>query len=370
MHVVSVQTTDERGGAEYANVDLLAELVARGVQATYLTNFPQLADGTAVPVREIDLGPKLSKRSLRTLATTWPRQAARLRAALRDVAPYDVLLLHYKKEQLLSLLLPRSLAPRIVWAEWGPLPFDLRGGPARRLYARAARRAAAVVCISQGTLESIAAAGVPREKLVVVPGLVDVASPPAGPEHRERLRGEWDVPDGAIVVACISRFQRKKRNDVVVDMLDHLDPAANVVLVMAGSGDEEPALRERAARHAGRVRFVPTPRGWVKELLAACDLQVFAPSPTEGAPRSVVLGQLAGLPVIATDPEGARDLIPAGTGAIVSPSHDPRALAAVVADYANDPERRAREGEAARAYARERYAPQRIVDAWLRALGG
>ena len=227
-----------------------------------------------------------------------------------------------------------------------------------------------IVCISVGTLETLAEAGVPREKLVVVPGLVDVAAAGFAHDRRARLRAEWGVGADAVVVGCVSRFQHKKRNDVVIDMLDHLDPKLGVVLVMAGSGDEEDALRERAAKHGDRVRFVPTPRGWVKEFLAACDVQIFAPSPTEGAPRSVVLGQLAGLPVVATDPEGALDLIPPGTGTIVSPSHDPAALAAVIGDYATDPERRSREGTAATAYARDRYGPDRIMDAWLQALRG
>ena len=85
MHVVSIQTTDERGGAEYANVDLLNELGRRGVRSTYLTNLPELADGTDLTVREIDLGPKLSRRSLRTLAgrVAALRVAPAVRAARR-----------------------------------------------------------------------------------------------------------------------------------------------------------------------------------------------------------------------------------------------------------------------------------------------
>ncbi|HWJ49824.1 MAG TPA: hypothetical protein VNR42_02320, partial [Solirubrobacteraceae bacterium] len=62
--IVSIQTTEERGGAEYANVDLLQALRGRGHDVVLLTNVPDIADGTGVPVRRIDLGPKLSRRSI------------------------------------------------------------------------------------------------------------------------------------------------------------------------------------------------------------------------------------------------------------------------------------------------------------------
>ena len=87
------------------------------------------------------LGPKLSTRSWAGLTLRWPLLLRRLRDALRAQAPYDVLMVHYKKEQLLAGMLPAQLRSTIVWAEWGPVPFPLRRGhAAARLPAR--RRAA------------------------------------------------------------------------------------------------------------------------------------------------------------------------------------------------------------------------------------
>ena len=165
----------------------------------------------------------------------------------------------------------------------------------------------------------------------------------------------------------ISRFQRRKRNDVVIDAMAHLD--GDVLLVIAGEGDQEQELRERAAPYGGRVRFVPNVRGHVEAFLSACDLLVFAPSPTEGEPRVIVMAQLVGIPVIATDPEGATGLIPDGGGTIVSPSHDPHALAVVLARYRDDPQRIRREGEHARAATLQSHDPERTLLAVERALG-
>lgn len=365
--IVSIQTTSERGGAEYANVDLLAALRARGHEVVLLTNFPDLADGTGVTVRKLDLGPKLSSHALLTVLALAPAIVVRLALALWRERPVSACFLHFKKEQLLCSLLPRRLTGEIVWAEWGPVPPPMRRGPARLLYALAARRARRVLAISEGTRETIVAAGVPAAKVDVVPNLVDVEAVRADPASRVRLRAQWGAREQTLVVGCISRFQRRKRNDVVIDAMAHLH--GDVLLVMAGEGEQEQELRARAEPHGDRVRFVPNVRGHVEEFLSACDVLVFAPSPTEGEPRVIVMAQLVGVPVIATDPEGARGLIPPGGGSIVSPSHDPPALAQTLAAYRDDRARVVAEGARARTATLSSHAPERTLGAVERAFG-
>jgi glycosyltransferase involved in cell wall biosynthesis len=365
--IVSIQTTSERGGAEYANVDLLDALAGRGHDVALLTNVPDIAAGTRVATRAIDLGPKLARRSIVRLALMAPLIFWRLVRALVAERPIAVILVHFKKEQLLCSLLPRRLTGRIVWAEWGPVPPPMRRGPARWLYALAARRVRRVIAVSEGTRRTVVAAGVPAEKVTVVPNLVDVEEVSFDAVARRRLRAEWGVDEKSLVVGCISRFQQRKRNDVVIDAMTHLD--GDVVLVIAGEGETEQALRERAAPHGERVRFVPNVRGHVEAFLSACDLLVFAPSPTEGAPRVIVMAQLVGVPVLATDREGAEGLISPGTGSIVSPSHDPRALATAIVAYREDPDRREREGRRARSLTRESHDPQQTLVAIEDALG-
>jgi glycosyltransferase involved in cell wall biosynthesis len=374
MHVASVQTSAERGGGEYANVDLLDGLARAGDRVRLITNLVDIADGTAVLVTPIDLGPKLGRKTAGRVALRFPAYVRRLRGVLSATArehAIDTVLLHYKKEQLMSAFLPRGAFTRLVWAEWGPLPREFRRGPARLAYVRSARRAAHIVAISEGAKRSLTDAGVPAAKISVIPNIVDIEAVRFDAGARTRLRAEWGMDDDTFVIGSIARFHRKKRNDVVIDMLDHIVPNGRpVALVLAGEGDDEPALRRRAAHRGPQVRFLTTPRGYVEDVLSACDVQVYAPSPTEGAPRSVVLGQLVGRPVIATDGEGVADMLPAGTGTIVSPSHDPAALAGVVAAYRDDPQLCAREGAAARAFAAERYDGARALEAFRAVLKG
>jgi glycosyltransferase involved in cell wall biosynthesis len=365
--IVSLQTTSERGGAEYANVDLLDALATRGHDVVLLTNVPDIASGTRVEAQMVDLGPKLARRTVVSLALRFPFVFVRLMRALGRQRPIGVLLLHFKKEQLLCALLPKRLTGEIVWAEWGPVPMSMRRGPARLLYALAARRARAIVAVSEGTKRTVLATGVSAEKVVVVPNLVDTGHVSFDGQARLRLRAEWGVDETTLVIGCISRFQQRKRNDVVIDAMAYLDGGA--LLVMAGEGEQEAALRARAAPRGERIRFVPNVRGHVEEFLSACDVLVFAPSPTEGAPRVIVMAQLVGVPVVATDAEGAEGLIPAAAGKIVSPSHDPRALARALADYREDPDRRVREGRVAREATIESHAHERTLERWEHALG-
>jgi glycosyltransferase involved in cell wall biosynthesis len=355
VKIVSVMTTDSSGGAEFAAVEMLEALRQRGHDTVMLTDMAGMARDTDVTVSPIELGPKLSTRSWIGLMLRWPSLRKRLRMALRAQEPYDVLMVHYKKEQLLAGMLPAELRRTIVWEEWGPVPFPLRRGLPRRAYLRAAERAALVLAISEGTRSSVAEVGVPAEKIVVVPNVLRADEIRFTEQGRARVRGELGIPPEAFVVGCISRFHPKKRNDVVVNAVRALEDP-NVHLILAGSGETEAELRALAQPLGEHVHFIDTPGSEVPDVLSAFDVSVFCPSPTEGAPRAVILGMLASRPCLSTGAEGVADMITPELGGISSPENDPAALQAMIAPYLGDPQRVAREGAAARAYAEQTYA--------------
>jgi glycosyltransferase involved in cell wall biosynthesis len=370
MKIVSVMTTDAQGGAEFAAVEMLDALIERGHEAVLLTDQPQIARDTRVTAAPLHIGPKLSVRSYRTLALKWWLYLLRLRRALEAQAPYDVLLVHYKKEQLLARWLPPRLRATLVWAEWGPVPFPLRRGLPRRMYLGAADRAAAVLAISEGTRRGVCEVGVPEAKVHYVPNAMRVDDIVFSPNGRARVRGALSIPEDAFVVGCISRFHPKKRNDVVVDAVTALGNGAH--LVLAGAGETEADLRRRAAPLGERVHFVSTPGEEVADYLSAFDVSVFCPSPTEGAPRAVLLGMLASRPCISTGAEGVTDIISPGVGAISEPENDPAALAELLAGYVADPSRIAHEGAEARRRVEATYAAPVVaqrIEALLRDAG-
>jgi glycosyltransferase involved in cell wall biosynthesis len=355
MRIVSVMTTDSSGGAEFAALEMLQALHQRGHETVILTDQPGIGRDTDVEVRPIALGPKLSIGSWVGLALRWPLLLGRLRTALRAQEPYDVLLVHYKKEQLLARILPAALRKTVVWAEWGPVPFPLRKGLPRRAYLAAARGVSLVMAISEGTRRSVLDVGVEPRKVVVVPNVLRTEEIQYTEQGRARVRNELGIPEQAFVVGCISRFHPKKRNDVVVDAVRELDDA-RVHLILAGAGETEPQLRALAAALGERAHFIATPGSDVADVLSAFDVSVFCPSPTEGAPRAVILGMLTERPCLATGAEGVADMITPEIGGIANPENDPASLRALLVRYLDDPQRARREGAAARVHAERTYA--------------
>lgn len=361
MKIVSIMTTDASGGAEFAAVEMLEALRQRGDETVLLTDMPGIGRDTQVDVQAIDIGPKLSTRTWVSLAARWPLLLSRARRALSRQEPYDVLLVHYKKEQLLALMLPKRLRSTVVWAEWGPVPYPLRKGLPRRAYLAAARRTALVLAISEGTRSSVIEVGVDPAKVIVVPNVLRTDEITFTEAGRERVRRELGIPADAFVVGCISRFHPKKRNDVVVRAVEQLqDP--RVHLILAGDGETESQLRELAAPLGQRAHFIATPGSEVPDVLSAFDVSVFCPSPTEGAPRAVILGMLASRPCLSTGAEGVADLITPEFGGITSPENDPASLAEMLRSYLDDPGRGERQGHAARAYAEQTYAAPVVAE--------
>jgi glycosyltransferase involved in cell wall biosynthesis len=360
LKIVGVMTSQAQGGGEFASVNMLDALGNRGHETVLLTNQPDLVAGRCVRVRRIDLGDKLSRASYRALAVRWPLLEHRLRHELAREWPYDVLVVNYKKEQLLAALLPKRLRPRLLWAEWGPVPREMNHGPGRWAYLAAARSADLVLAVSAGTRDSLCAVGVPAERVHVVPNALPVDESLFSATGRARVRSEHGIPPDAPVIGCISRFHPTKRNDVAVDAVVRL-AREEVHLVMAGEGETEDELRERARPLGERAHFLPTPGSEIANVCSAFDISVFCPGPTEGAPLAVIHSMLASRPCVATAAEGVVGLIVAGAGTIVSPEHDVAALADVLAGYLDDAPRREREGASGRQIAERVFAAPSVA---------
>jgi glycosyltransferase involved in cell wall biosynthesis len=262
---------------------------------------------------------------------------------------------HYKKEQLMARMLPDELSRTVVWSEWGPVPFPLRKGLPRRAYLRAAERVPLVMAVSEGTKRSVTEVGVDPQKVVVVPNVLRTEEIRFSAQGRARVREQLGIAPDAFVVGCVSRFHRKKRNDVVVRAVCELDDP-RVHLILAGEGETERELRDLATPLNGRGHFLATPGSDIADVLSAFDVSVFCPSPTEGAPRAVILGMLASRPCLSTGAEGVADMITPELGGIASPENDPASLRALLVRYIKDPQLAASAGEAARRHAEQTYA--------------
>ena len=98
----------------------------------------------------------------------------------------------------------------------------------------------------------------------------------------------------------------------------------------------------------------------VDALYAAMDLYVLA-SHREGWPRSAMEAAAMGVPVIATDIRGCRQVVQDGVTGLLVPPRDAAALARAVETLALDGERRRAMGAAARDKAAAEFDEQRVI---------
>jgi glycosyltransferase involved in cell wall biosynthesis len=147
---------------------------------------------------------------------------------------------------------------------------------------------------------------VPAARAVVIPNGIDpgrFARPTGGPA----LRAELGIPDSARVVGSVGLLNDAKGFDLLVAAAAHLPPDVHVLI--AGHGEREQALREQA-RALGLEARVHLP-GWRERLgpvHSATDVFVL-PSRWEGLPYALLEALAAGLPCVASDVNGSRDVL-------------------------------------------------------------
>jgi glycosyltransferase involved in cell wall biosynthesis len=134
-------------------------------------------------------------------------------------------------------------------------------------------------------------------------------------------------------------------------------------LVVVGPHDEDkpdrltPAVLEAAA--AAGVRFLGM-RDDMPDVYAALDVFVLA-SHREGFPRAAMEAAAAGLPVVATDIRGCRQVVDHGHTGLLVPPRDPGALRAALTTLVGEATTRATFGAAGAQLARERFDERAIV---------
>lgn len=110
---------------------------------------------------------------------------------------------------------------------------------------------------------------------------------------------------------------------------------------------------------AGALEFLGH-REDVKDLLCASHIAVL-PSYREGTPRSLIEAAACGLPLVATDVPGCREICRDGENGILVPAKDAKALAVAIARLADDPALRTKMGQRSREIAEQEFSEDRVI---------
>lgn len=212
--------------------------------------------------------------------------------------------------------------------------------------------------------------GVPRSKLTVLGNGVDLAR--FGPDprgvDRAELRDEWGIDRAATVVGAVGRLVLEKGYAELLDAwrsVAAIHPEARLVIIGPDDEDKVDALpfglREDAARLG--VRFLGH-RHDVERCYRALDVFVLA-SHREGFPRAAIEAAASGVPTIATDIRGCRQVVSDGETGVLVPVRDPVALASALSALLSDPERRSVMSMAARQKAVGEFDQRRVIELTL-----
>jgi glycosyltransferase involved in cell wall biosynthesis len=113
-------------------------------------------------------------------------------------------------------------------------------------------------------------------------------------------------------------------------------------------------------KHSGTVEVL----GWQNDMPAILEkTDIFClPSYREGVPSALLEACASGLPIVATDVPGCRDVVMHGVNGLLVPPRDPQALAKAIEELLTKPSLRDRMGKAGRQIAVDKFSLQKIIE--------
>lgn len=365
-----IQRFRPRFSGQGEQLELLCRtLVRRGIEPTVITSAyeqptgEEHCDGYRVVRVHSDLFGQTGSRS--RLRVRGPVLAMRTFARLYRDGPFDLVHVH---------ALSDALYGGWLWARWTrrPVLFEMTllgvddavtvlESPHWLAPLRHAlfRRCDGYVAISPALERKYHEAGLPPEKLRLMPQGVDITEfRPA--KDRRAARADLGLPVTGQIVMFVGSLIHRKGIDVLLEAWTRISEVyADAHLVLVGRGTLSPA-QTGARVHALGVRDD------VSRLLQAADVFVF-PSRQEGFGTVMIEAMACGLPCVVTEQKGITDFIygeNGTTGTVVS-QEDAPGLAAAVCDFLGDPHRSAEVGARARARVVDRFDIERIADRYV-----
>jgi len=204
--------------------------------------------------------------------------------------------------------------------------------------------------------------GIPGQRVGVLYNGIDVdAFASAG--DRAAARRDLGAGPGEFLLLQVARLDYLKDHATAVRTLARVvTQAPNARLVLVGDGPERPAIEAqvRKLNLADKVRLLGT-RADVARLLHGADAFLLT-STSEGIPLTVIEAMAVGLPVVATDVGGLREVVTDGETGFLAPAKDDAALAEHLLRLAADADLRRRLGGAGRSRAKRCFDEPRMAD--------
>ena len=244
--------------------------------------------------------------------------------------------------------------------------------PLNRLHRITLSRAARVLAVSEAVGRQLCMQKiVPRDRVTVVHNGIDIARFETAMRqfNREEFCRHWDLPEESTLVGSVGSLNPLKGHEDFLYAAARVAAAFPFACFIVAGVDVTPAQAnrsnlERLARKLNlesRVRFI----GKMDDVASLfCGLDIFvSASHSESFGLAIAEAMTTGTAVVATETEGAKEIIRDGETGLLVGVRDVGALAAAIGALLGDEERRQRIGQRAREDVSLRFSLDRMVDA-------
>jgi glycosyltransferase involved in cell wall biosynthesis/GT2 family glycosyltransferase len=263
---------------------------------------------------------------------------------------------HGYRADLIGLLAARRCGIPVVWFLRGWTGENAKICVYETLDRGLLKRADRIVCLSQLQADRVAALGVAREKIRIVPNAVE---PPRA--TREQARGElsrrFGVAEDDLLVGIAGRLSPEKGAHDLIRAVQHLAPLPpRVRFLLFGDGPLRASLeQEIAASGLGAQVMLAGFHGDFPQLLPGLDLLV-NPSHREEMPNVVLEAMAAGVPVLATAVGGVAEIAGPAQAVRLIPAGQPEQMAVALQPLLGDAGQRQALGAAGKRRIAEAYS--------------
>jgi len=209
---------------------------------------------------------------------------------------------------------------------------------------------------------------VPTSKLSRIYNGVDTS------RFRVREHGRRQIPldnfdtGKVIVIGTVGRLQGIKDHVTLVEAFSKLskkESCSNIRLVIVGDGPMMQELKDLVkSRGVEDIAWLAGVRDDIPELLQAFDIMVL-PSKSEGISNTILEAMATGLPVVATNVGGNKELVvDSKTGALV-PKENPLAMCGAIQKYISNPDLMRTHGLAGRKRVEEHFSISSMVEKYV-----
>jgi phosphatidylinositol alpha-1,6-mannosyltransferase len=237
----------------------------------------------------------------------------------------------------------------------------------------------AVMPVSHATGEQLIARGLPRERVHVVPNAVDLdrfkgVAASRGEPGRLEITAAPPSPEDAFLLVTVGRQVRRKGFAWFIENVMPKLPE-RVVFWLAGDGPERESI-EGAIERMGLQRRVhclgKISETELVELYRGGQLfvmpNIVVPGDMEGFGIVMLEAGACGLPTLAADLEGIRDVIDEGINGWFAPTEDADAFATRIQELVDDPEALRAAGDRTAAYVTSTFHWDGTADRYLKVL--